>query len=317
VNPYYISTFLNSKFGLHQVERRTHGVSNFSITQEALMAIKVPILPLEIQAKIRELVRNAHLAHEKSYQLYLQAEQMLLAELGLDKLDLSQPNYCTIPLSQAQKVNRMDAEHFQPKYDRLLHHLSKTGKAERLGNILEEPIQKGVTPDYNPDGDIMVVNSQHLGRYILNFEATDRTTAEFWWQNRRAQIQHLDVMMYATGAPYVGRSNTYFEKEKAIAGVDILLVKVNPLICNPVYLSVFCNSAIGMEQAPKYQKGSNQQHLYPDDVKQFLVCLPPMDFQAKIADLVTQSWQGRQRATRLLEEAKRRVEGIIEKTTSN
>lgn len=315
VNPYYISTFLNSKFGFHQVERRTHGVSNFSITQEDLSTIKVPILRLEIQAKVRELVRSAYLEHEKSYQLYLQAEQMLLAELGLDKLDLSQPNYYNVPLRQAQKVNRIDAEHFQPKYDHLLQHLSRTGRTKRLGDILEEPIQKGVTPDYNPGGNIIVVNSQHLGRYCLNIEATERTTDSFWQQNKRARIKPLDVMVYATGA-YIGRTNTYLGSQKAIAGVDIILVR--PVsISNSLYLSVYLNCPTGLLQAEKFASGSGQRHIYPENIAHFVVYLPSMGFQQRIADLVTQSWQARQKATELLEEAKRKVENMIEGATSS
>ena len=57
--------------------RRTHGVSNFSITQEDLAGIKIPILPQKTQIKIGELVKQAYRESEQSYQFYLQAEQIL------------------------------------------------------------------------------------------------------------------------------------------------------------------------------------------------------------------------------------------------
>ncbi len=317
IAPEFLFIFLKARPIIELLDRKTTATMYPAVSWQDVLSLPIFKPDRTLEELTIERVREAQQSLQQSKSLYLQAEQMLLDELKWDKLDFSQPKSYAISLSQAKDLNRVDAEHFQPKYDCLLQHLSRIGETKRLGDILKEPIQKGITPDYLPEGEIVVVNSQHLGRYCLNFEATDRTTEEFWRQNRRAQIQNLDLMMYATGAPYVGRSNIYFERgRKAIAGVDILLVRLNPRICHPVYLSVFCNSAIGMEQAAKYQKGSNQQHLYPDDVKQFLVYLPPMDFQEKIADLVLQSYQARKKAKALLEEAKGKVEELIEKKGS-
>lgn len=170
---------------------------------------------------------------------------------------------------------------------------------------------KGITPDYIPDEEIAVVNSQHLGRYCLNFEATDRTSLEFWEGNKRAQIKEQDVMIYATGA-YAGRANPYLESARALAGVDLLLARPSRE-CNPLYLSVYLNASPGIYQAEKFASGSGQRHIYPDDVKQFLVYLPSQQSQEKIADLVFQSYQARKKAKTLLEEAKRQVEELIEK----
>jgi hypothetical protein len=70
-------------------------------------------------------------------------------------------------------------------------------------------------------------------------------------------------------------------------------------------------------QAERWASGSGQREIYPDDIARFIVYLPSMEFQQHIADLVTQSWQARQKATKLLEEAKKKVEGIIDGAASN
>jgi hypothetical protein len=314
IAPEFLFTFLKSKPIIELLDRKTTATMYPAVSWQDVLSLPIFKPDQNLEELTIERVRETQQSLQQSKSLYLQAEQILLDELRWDKLDLSQPKSYAVSLSQARDVSRVDAEHFQPKYDSLLQHLSRMGETKRLGDILWEPIQKGVTPHYLPEGEIVVVNSQHLGRYCLNLEETDRTTEEFWRQNRRAHIQNLDLMMYATGAPYVGRSNIYFEGgRKAIAGVDILLVRPNPRICHPVYLAVFCNSAIGMEQAAKYQKGSNQQHLYPDDVNHFLVYLPSKEFQEHVADLVLQSYQARKKAKALLEEARKKVEELIEK----
>lgn len=314
VSPEFLFVYLKTKPVVQILDRKTTATMYPAVSWQDILSTPIFLPDKLVEGFVAQKVQEAVQSLRNSKSLYLQAEQMLLAELGLDKLDLSQPNHSTISLSQAQKVNRMDAEHFQPKYDRLLQHLSKTGKAERVRNILEEPIQKGVTPDYNTDGDIMVVNSQHLGRYCLNVEATERTTNSFWQQNRRARIKPLDVMVYATGA-YIGRANTYLANQKAVAGVDIILARPAS-ICNPLYLSVHLNCPAGLLQAEKFASGSGQRHIYPVDIARFMIYLPSMEFQQHIADLVTQSWQARQKATKLLEEAKKRVEDMIEGATS-
>jgi len=255
--------------------------------------------------RVQEAMQNL----KDSESFYLQSEQMLLAELGLDNFDFSQPNYYTVPLSQAQGLHRVDAEHFQPKYDKLIKHLKKKGKTVQIVKLLTEPIQKGVTPHYEPDGNIVVINSQHLGRYSLNFEATDRTTYNFWDEHKKAQIKYFDVMIYATGA-YVGRTNCYLEEHNAFAGVDILLVRPN-FPCNPIYLAVYLNTISGIWQAEKFASGSGQRHIYPHDVAQFIVYLPSEGFQSKIANLVSQSYDARKKAKTLLEEAKKKVEEMI------
>lgn len=305
----FLSTYFNTKYGRTILQRGCYGAVQPEIAPSYVQTIPVPRFRKEIEKKVEAKVVEAHKFLGQSKLLYLQAEQMLLSTLGFNRLDLSQPKHYTVPLKNAQKVNRVDAEHFQPKYDKLIQWLKNKGKTKRIGEFLAETVQKGVTPEYDSEGGIVVVNSQHLGRYCINFEMTDRTTKDFWERNRRAQIRYLDVMVYATGA-YIGRTNSYLEKHKALAGVDVILIRPNPT-CNPLYLAVYLNALLGLWQAEKFASGSAQRHIYPNDIAQFLVYLPPDEFQDKIANLVILSYQIHKKAKALLEEAKDKVEKTI------
>jgi type I restriction enzyme S subunit len=305
-----LSVYLNTQIGQMLIKRGVYGSSQPEIAPDYLKTIPIPRFGSEQERSIEELVRSRLVLDQKSDSLYLQAEQLLLDELGFKDLDLSHQLYWTVPFKKTKEADRLDAEHFQPKYERLIQHLVKTGRHKKLQGILKEPVQKGITPQYDSDGDIIVVNSQHLGRYCLNIEATDRTTQAFWQQNKRAQIKPKDVMVYATGA-YIGRTNIWPVDYKAMAGVDVLLIRPSEA-CNPYYLSVYLNSPLGVLQAEKFASGSGQQHIYPDDISRFMVYLPSKEFQQRIADLVIQSWEARQKARQLLEEAKKKVENLIE-----
>ena len=311
INPYVAYAFLKSKFGRFQTIRFRTGLAQPNINIPNLKLLRVTThFSSSVQDNIESLVKQTHQEIIHSENLYLQAEQIVLQEISWDKLDRSQPKFWTVPLSLAQQVHRLDAEHFQPKYDKLLAHLKRTGKAKQIRDVLAEPIQKGITPDYDPNGPIVVINSQHLGRHNLNFEATDHTTEVFWKTNKRSQVRQDDVMIYATGA-YIGRTNAYLESACALAGVDILLVRPTK-DCHPLYLAVFLNSLPGLLQSKKFSSGSGQAHIYPGDVSSYWVYIPSDAFQQKISNLVRQSYSARQKANDLLEKAKRAVEIAIE-----
>lgn len=310
VNPYYLSAFLNSKHGFYQVERRTHGVSNFSISQRDVGELRIPIANPSFQSDIAEIVSKAHKEFENSYELYLLAEQILLDELRWDKLDISQPKSYAIPLNQAKNISRVDAEHFQPKYEKLLNYIKAVGKTDILGDVVLFN-KRGLQPTYVEEGNVIVVNSQHLGRYLLNVEATERTDEDFWRNNKRCQLKINDVLVYSTGA-YVGRTNVWLEDSKAIASNHVNIIRPSKEY-NALYLAAYLNFLPGLWQAEMWASGSGQRELYPEDVARFVLYRAPQEVQEKIADLIVQSYQARKKAKALLEEAKRQVKELIEK----
>jgi len=62
----------------------------------------------------------------------------------------------------------------------------------------------------------------------------------------------------------------------------------------------------------KNSRGSVQQRLNQETLKEVIIPLLPSETQQKIAELVKQSHKARREAKELLEEAKRKVEEAIE-----
>lgn len=314
-NPYALAAFLRSKYGYLQLERRITGsTGQLHLYPKDIATTIVPLFSTSAQKSIEDIYVESDRESRRSKALYLQAEDLLLDELGFRKLDLRHQLYYTVPFKKTREANRLDAEHFQPKYERLLRHLASKGKSDLLGNLVAQPIKRGLQPTYVEGGEIIVVNSQHLGRYFLNIEATERTDEIFWKNNKRCQLQENDVLFYSTGA-YVGRANAWLEDRRAITSNHVTIIRPNAT-CNSLYLAVYLNSPLGLMQAERWASGSGQREVYPDDIGRYMVYLPSTEFQSKVADLVTQSWEARQKARQLLEEAKRRVENIVEGKTN-
>ena len=79
------------------------------------------------------------------------------------------------------------------------------------------------------------------------------------------------------------------------------------------YLSLVISSIIGQMQAERDAGGSIMAHWKPEQIKNILIPILPKEIQEKIADLVKKSHEARKKSKELLEEAKRRVEEMIEK----
>lgn len=309
LDPYFVAAFLNSKYGHYQTIREATGNVQLNLFIYAIGKLQVPHFAnhRDISRMVQEGLRN----FRNSESLYLKAERLVLDAIGWDTLKLSQSKWWAVPLSRANGTHRLDAEHFQPKHDRLVAHLQKAGKAKQLGEFAPF-IKRGLQPDYAEDGEILVVNSQHLGRYFLNIEATERASDKFWQENKIARIEKGDLLIYATGAPYVGRTNWYLDKKRAVASNHVTILRTSSSANLQGYLQVFLSSPAGMLQAAQHQKGSNQQELYPDDIARFLVPLPSDRVEQEVAKLVQESYTVRQKAKTLLAEAKAKVEALIE-----
>ena len=145
INHFYVSTFLNSKYGKKQTEAQATGQINPFIALGVLRNLKIPLFPKPFQLEIEKLVKQSHEALEDSKKLYKEAQELLYKELELDfknplksllksSLQAKKPselaiindiskkyphlNISVCPLSKSlHKSGRLDSEYYQSKYD--------------------------------------------------------------------------------------------------------------------------------------------------------------------------------------------------------
>ena len=104
--------------------------------------------------------------------------------------------------------------------------------------------------------------------------------------------------------------------DTAVEGIissGILRLKLKEEV-NPDYLALCINSVVGQMQVERDAGGSVIAHWKPEQVKSLIVPILPKATQEKIAELVRESHKARAKAKELLEEAKRKVEELIEST---
>ena len=307
INPFYLSTFLNSKIGQIILDKEKTLSAQPTVAMSRIRLIPIPISSFDFQQEIELIIKSAHDNLSKSKSLYSEAENLLLTELGLKGW---QPDNNPVNIKQLKesylKSGRLDAEHYMVKYDELevwIKSVSHKTIAEiQLFNA------RGVQPVYIQNGEVPIVNSKHILEDGLDYDNFEHTTTDFLNSHNRARIVFGDILIYTTGAN-IGRTQVYLKDEPAVASNHVNILRVQGV--NPIYLAVVLNSQVGRMQTEKLCTGSAQAELYPDDIEKFIVPILPEKKQKTIADYVQKSISLRNEAKQLLESAKLKVEDAI------
>lgn len=308
IDPLFLVAFMNSRFGSTQLVRFASGGVQGHVNLKILEHFKIPKISDTNQSEIADLVRLAYSERKTSEGAYSQAQQLLESELGLDKLRFDKPVGYTARFSELEVSHRTDAQHYQPRFARLLEHLAKY-PTKRIREIRRYN-RRGIQPVYVDGGTHAVVNSQHLGPKHINYDGLQKTTEHIFNLSSEAHIQPEDLLIYTTGA-YIGRTNVYLDEAPAFASNHVNILRLSPDI-DHAYMAMVFQSIIGQFQTQKHARGSAQAELYPADIDKFMVPLLPPDKQQEIGNLVRESLTKQRESAQLLDQAKSRVEQLIE-----
>lgn len=308
INPYFLALYLNTSFGSSEMNRWFQGQVQPHLSLDDARRILVAIVPDEAQFEIETIVRAAAQSRSESANAYQQANDLLESGLGLDQLIFQKPMGYSAHFSDLETSHRSDAQHYQPRFQQLIDHISEFS-AERI-RAIRSYNRRGFQPIYMPIGEVDVVNSQHLGPKHINYEGLEKTSTAAFKAAAEAHIQQNDLLIYTTGA-YIGRTNVYLSETPAMASNHVNILRLKPGI-DAAYMGLVFQSIVGQYQTQKHSRGSAQAELYPSDIDRFVVPLIEPDKQKAIGDLVRESLVKQQESRQLLEQAKTRVEQLIE-----
>lgn len=312
-DPYFLTAYFQTSFGRDQLWRHSRRTEQVNLNCREVERVFVPTPDTLLQIEIGDLVRNCFAATDDSKSLYTQAQQLLESEVRLDKLQFDRPAGYTAQFSELKLSRRADAQHYRPRFGQLLDHLANF-PTKRIRDI-RRCNRRGIQPSYVEGGSHAVINSQHLGRQHINYDGLQRTTQHDFNASPEANIQHNDLLIYTTGA-YVGRTNAYLSNSPALASNHVNILRL-PSDIDAAYMAMVFQSVIGQFQTEKHIRGSAQAELYPADIDKFVVPLLPFGRQKEIGDLVRESLAKQQESKRLLEQAKARVEQLIEEAVES
>jgi len=305
----YLLVFLNSKYGADQLFRKLSGQVQPKITTDDVKSILILVPEEKVQKSISKLVKQVWQEQENSRSLYTQAENLLLEELGLKNFKLEDDLFYIINSYQINSAHRVDAEYFQPKYEKLISNVK--AQISKLGDLVS--FKKGIeigSEQYQEEGRLFIRVS-NLSKHGL-VERDQKYLSEELYQKLKKDFEPKVGEILLTKDATPGIAYLLKEKIEGIIAGGILRLTLKTEI-EPEYLALVINSIVGQAQVERDTGGSVIFHWRPEQIKNCLIPILPKPAQQKIADLVQKSHDARKKAKQLLEEAKRKVEKIVDK----
>ena len=306
INPYFLVTFLNSKFGKAQIMQRNNGTIVPEINHPSLKSLSVPILSEDTQKEIEKIVRNAYEKVQESNKIYSQAENLLLEELGLKNFEVEDDLSYIVNLSEIKSSHRADAEYFQPKYDKLVEKLKKHNT-----KLLKELVRRVKTKTRTKSEEVykyIEISDISVGSGDVSF---NEIIGKELPANARIPIKGDELLVSKVrptrGAIAIVPNN--FDNNFICSGA--FSVFSAPEVMKE-YLFVVSRSIVGKLQFEKPTTGTSYPTITDEDVENLIIPVLPKSTQQKIADLVQKSHEARSIAKQLLEQAKHKVEQLIE-----
>lgn len=307
ISPYYLSTFLNSKYGRYQSLREATGNVQLNLYVRNIGLLIIPRNGLR-EDQIAAWTKEGYILRNKSKELYSKAQSLLDKSLGLDQLNADTSIYSISSFNNVSKSHRLDAQHYQAKFKSLINHLSKFPC--KIIKDIRTHNRRGVQPYYTDNGTIDIVNSQHIGKKHLKYDSMQKTSEEFYKRFPEGHIKENDLLIYTTGA-YIGQTNIFLKKSPALASNHVNILRVTPEV-DPGYVGMILQSIIGKYQTEMHLRGSAQFELYPSDIDKFIIPMLPKQIQSEIGDLVRKSLHVEIESKNIIEQAKKRIEDLIE-----
>ena len=306
INKFFLWLYLHSAPGQSLLIRTASQTGQPHLTIEAIARLKIPLISIAEQEEIERSYIAAEVAMETSRNAHAKARQILESALGLDKLIFQRPVCYTTQLRDVETSRRFDTEHYFPKFRAFRDGLPAGISLQPLSECLSY-CARGKQPIYSKSG-LLVINSKHVQPDRIIREGNRLALAN---PDANLQIRSGDTLLNGTGRGTIGRAAPYLSDTLAVADNHVTILRSTCL--DPAFLSLYLNSVAGQMQVEMHQRGtSGQLELYPFDIRKFLVWNAPAEFQREVRDLHDKAAAAAAESQRLLEQAKNRVEQLIE-----
>lgn len=315
INPYYLFTYLGTNYGQLQIERQKNGGVQERINLDVLSKVKIPFVGTKFQINIAEVITFSHLKRKESKSTYLNAENILLKEIGfyekvtgLNPVEVTNYNVKTFKDSFGV-TGRLDSEYYQKKYEDFeklilenkngysfvkneFEHITKKSKKDKVGY------------NYIEIGDVNVNDGSCKSSYV---EAKDLPA------NAKTLVKKGDLLI-SNVRPYRGAVTLidFEDNDLIVSGAfTVLREKEESIFVNEV-LKVLLRTSVYKEWLLKFNVGTSYPVIKDSDVLQMPIPLINKEIQKLITEKIRESQLLKQQSEHLLEVAKRAVEIAIE-----
>ena len=310
--PLFLLAYLNSRFGQDYIARHSSGMVQQGLSLAKVRDIPVPLLSEPFQVRVSDTIEESLRLRHETRAKTTEAEDTLLAALGLADWEPQEPLSYTARASDTFATGRFDAEFFHPRLKSLINKLEEAAghfRLVRLGDY-SEPLKYGSSEklEYTYKG------TPFLRIADLNERRFDLSSVKFIDKKLAfsgAETAKLgDILVSRSGTLGLAAPITE-EFDDAIFGSYFIRVRPDNSVFNTEFLTLFINSIAGAVQFEAVKTGGVQTNLTISAIENLVIPLGALEWQATFATLVSEGLRARDRSRQTLEAAKRAVEIAI------
>lgn len=314
IDPYFVTAFLNTKYGLRQFDQNYRGSSGqIEIYPYDISKFIIPELLFNYQKEIGDYIREAFRLQDVSKDFYNQASTLLESKLGLDNSDLD--NSANKYVSNFNNVvigKRLDPEFYNPRaktiVDRIknLEHTTvgqnfyvKNGfpwKSKKfLGNNSGEPVIRirDIKPTY--------IDKDNLTSIEKNYASTISFP----------KAKAGDVVIGMDGLKYFYAS--ILEEDCMVNQRVCHIERKSPESISAEYTTFIINSKIGQAQLLRDMTiATTVGHITNLNVIKLVIPIVSKNFHDKITSLIRSSIDSQKESKILLKNSIKKIEKLIE-----
>lgn len=307
---FYVYAYLRSKYGSKYISRFVNGTVPMTITKEAVRSVMIPSPCAKDHELISSLVLLSFQTKSNSEKLYAQAQQLLENELDLKNLRLIKSKSHQSKFSEIVGTSRIDADYYQTHFRQQQNHL-RSLQTKPLRQIVN--FTKGIevgTNSYTETGNLFVRVSNVKETGIVATDSDKYIDKKTYDKLQEYKLAKGDVLLTKDGT--LGVCYVVDTDIEGIISGGIMKMSIKDKSVPAEYLSLVINSSICRFQIEQTCSGALILHWKPRDIASLKIPILSDEIMCKLSDLVVKAKIARKESEQLLEQAKRRVEELIE-----
>jgi type I restriction enzyme S subunit len=315
----FLWAYLNTNFGQKIIKRKVNGTVPLTIDKVAVKSLYVPVFSKHLIDLIESFVEASENKISLSKELYKEAENVLLKEIGLSEVELSQEGINVKSFSESFAITgRFDAEYYQPKYEQVVNKITSQPN-DTLKNIVN--ITKSIEPGsaYYDEEGLPFMRVADFSKEGLT--EPQKFLNDYFVNENKDKIKDLKpkkgtILFSKDGS--VGIAYHLRQDFNGITSSAVLHLNIkDEKRIIPEYLTLALNSKLVQMQAERDAGGSIILHWRVSEIENVVVPIIDYAKQEKIAELIEESFSLKKQSEHLLEVAKKAVEIAIEENEEN
>ncbi|MFK8268642.1 restriction endonuclease subunit S [Capnocytophaga cynodegmi] len=307
--PEYLTTYLNTRYGIWDLKRRARqSINQTNINPEEVKESLIPILDKSFQLQIKSFFEISRDSLKLSQQKYTEAENLLLETLNLKDF---QPNNESVNIKTLKEsflqTGRLDAEFYQKKYEEI---------EQKIQNYIEgfAPLGKVCTlkdTNFTPNDntEYAYIELSNIGNSGEIAGCTREMGINLPTRARR-KVSENDVIVSSIEGSLKSCAIISKEYHNALCSTGFYVVASEQI--NAETLLVLFKSELMQQILKKNCSGTILTAINKEEFLNIPIPIIGKKYQEQIAEYIQKANQLRAEAQILLQEAKLSVESAIE-----